>query len=99
MVAVMSTRKLGQLIKRLAGGTIFRITFTKRSNGEQRVMVCRLNATAYITGEGARYDAAAKGLLPVFDVQARGWRSVPLDAIINIKVRGVTYDGNGCEVS
>lgn len=71
-----------------AGNSFVGVTFIKRSNGKERKMVFRLGVTKGLTGKGARYDAAKKGLLTVYDVQAKGWRSVPLDAVLSVRSKG-----------
>ncbi len=71
-------------------GRIFRVTFVKRSNGEERVMHWRRGVTKHLKGGGAAYDMAAKGLVSVFDLRAKGYRSIPLDAIKLVKARGLT---------
>lgn len=87
----MSAKRTATLIRRLAGNTIFSVTFTKRTTGERRHMVCRLGARKGVTGAGRKYDPIKKGLLTVYDVQKDGWRSIPLDAIHELKIRGNVY--------
>ena len=92
------TKGLGSLIATLAGDTIFSVCFTKRSTGEVREMRCRLGTTNKLHGGELTYDKEEKKLLPVWDVDAEGWRSIPLDNLIWLQVRGIKYDANGKEI-
>lgn len=73
-------------------GKFFTITFKKRTNGNIRVMNARLGVKAYLKGGTLPYDAASKNLLPVFDVNKRKYRVVPLDSISQIKVGNQIYN-------
>lgn len=91
-----ATAEIRRLISQLAGNTIFGVTFRRRSDGELRNMVCRLSAPSYVKGEhglGRAYDPIEYGLLTVFDMQRHGWRSVPVENVIRLQVRGeVVYN-------
>lgn len=78
-------------VLRAQEGKIFTVTFIKRTNGERRVMNCRLGVKAYLAGGEPAYDFVAKNLLPVYDVKKNGYRSIPLDAVEGIKAEGQTY--------
>lgn len=72
-------------------GKIFSLVFTKRTDGSERHMVCRLGVyapLAYGEHKGPAYDAASKGLLTVWDMEKRSYKNIPLDAITKIKVKG-----------
>ena len=76
-----------------AHNQIFFVEFIKRSDGSLRKMLCR-------TGVGGRKDNI-KGstpapwsdhdLLVVFDMQAKGFRSIPVDGIVRISIKGRKY--------
>ena len=77
------------------GGKIFRVVFIKRTDGQERAMVCRRGVKQYLKHPGADisftqqdtlYDA--RNLMRVFDVQKREYRSVPVDAVIGIAGNG-----------
>lgn len=72
------------------GGKFFTVTFTKRSTGERRTMNCRLGVTRHLRGGTKAYNDADHGLLTVFDMQSRGYRSIPVANVISI---------NGIDVS
>lgn len=73
-------------------GKIFSVTFIKRTTGEIREMVCRLGVKSHLRGGVKKFDDKEKNLLTVFDVQKNGYRSIPLENIIKVKVNGVTYE-------
>ena len=90
------TSQLRDAIRNMAGGSIFRVLFIKRTTGEHRNMVCRLGAANKVKGDagnGPTYDPIDKGLLPVWDMQNNGFRSIPLDNIITIQIKGTEYPG------
>lgn len=67
---------------------IFGCTFTKRSTGETRRMACRLGVTKHLKGGELAYDPAARGLVIVFDMHKRQYRTIPLEGIQSITVGG-----------
>ena len=90
-----------RLVKELAGGTVFSVFFTKRTTGEKREMICRLNANGKVKGDaglGPAYNALEKGLLTVWDMHKAGWRSIPIESIEWIKIRGVVYQSNMVQI-
>jgi len=72
-------------------GQVFRVDFTKKSDGSDRTMVCRLGVKSKTSGKGARYSFSDKGLLSVYEF-GKGYRAIPLDNIEGIKVGGVWYN-------
>jgi hypothetical protein len=72
-------------------GHIFTVTFTKRTNGEIRTMTCRTGVRKHLKGGPAAYNFKSKNLLSVYDMQSRGYRCIPVDAIIEMKISGKIY--------
>jgi hypothetical protein len=83
-------QQLAQDIRERAGGTIFSICFKKRSNGEIRTMHARFGVTKGLkdNGQGRAYDPKDYDLLTVYDVAHGGYRSIPLDNILWVRIRG-----------
>lgn len=76
-------------LKRLVSdGQIFAVTFTKRSTGELRHMRCRTGVKKHLKGGIRAYNPNEHKLLPVFDMDAGGYRSIPIDAIKSLTVGG-----------
>jgi len=73
---------------RASQGKIFGVTFIKRTNGELRTMAARLGVKSYLKGGTLNYDASEKKLLIVFDMHKQGYRAIPLDSIMSIKLEG-----------
>lgn len=71
------------------------MSFVKRTNGEVRNMIARLGVTKHLSGGGAKYSFASKNLLSVWDVQARSYRCVPLDAILSLKCGSLSLTEDG----
>ena len=64
-----------------AQGTIFRVTFVKRTTGEVRNMRARLGVKRGVTGVGMAYKPAAK----------KSFRMIDLNSIMNMTVSGQAY--------
>lgn len=69
----------------------FTVEFMKRSTLEVRVMRATTEYEQHLKGGKLNYDTVEKGLLPVWDLDKEAFRSIPLDSVIIIKVRGKTY--------
>jgi hypothetical protein len=78
-----------QLIKDTKG-KFFTVTFIKK-DGTTRVMNARLGVKAYLKGGDLPYDAASKGLLPVFDIPKRAYRMININTISNLKIGNNEY--------
>lgn len=77
--------------KLVADGRFFSVTFIKRTTGESRHMQARLGVTKRLKGGAKQYDDAGKNLLTVFSTDANGYRSIPIDLIQSITVKGITF--------
>jgi hypothetical protein len=86
----ISKEQAEQLI-RATKGKFFTVTFTKK-DGTTRVMNARLGVKAYLKGGELPYDAASKGLIPVFDIPKRAYRIVNLNTITNLKIGNNEYN-------
>ncbi len=69
-------------------GKIFSVTFVKRTTGEIRTMTCRLGVTKHLKGGDKAYSPKDYDLVTVFDMQKQGYRSIPIDAILDLKIKG-----------
>jgi len=72
-------------------GRIFSVVFVKRTTGEIRTMVARTGVTSALKGGDAAYSFSANSLLSVYDTQAKGYRTIPLEGIISLKSGGEEY--------
>lgn len=70
-----------------AENTIFSVKFTKK-DGTVRTMVARLNVKKGVKGTGMAYDPIEKGLLPVFDMEKKGFRMINLNTVLELKIKG-----------
>ena len=87
-VPVLNVVNFTNLVK---DGTIFSVEFTKRTTGERRKMQCRLGVKKHLKGGTKAYDAKSKGLITVYDLQAKGYRSIPVDAVLRLNVHGQQF--------
>lgn len=73
-----------QILKAGEGGRIMTVKFIKRTNGEIRVMNCRLGVTSHLRGGAQTYDPKSRSLLTVFDMQKGQYRNINLDNVLEI---------------
>ena len=58
-------------------------------------MNCRTGVTKYLKGGSKSFTDAHKQLLTVFDMNAKGYRSIPLEAITSLSVGGQQFTVGG----
>ena len=76
---------------RMLNGKFFTIEFTKRTTGEHRIMRATTNYKSKLAGGDLKYDADAKKLIPVWDLEKKEFRSIPTDAVLIIRALGNNY--------
>ena len=72
-------------LKKLVGNQFFSATFVKK-NGEIRKMLCRTGVKKYLKGGQKRYDY--DDILTVYDVQKKGYRTIPLGRLLTVNAKG-----------
>ena len=78
------------LLDLVADGKFFALEFEKR-DGTVRHMQARLGVTRHLAGGTKAYSDAAQGIVTVWSTDAGGYRSIRLDSIRAMTVRGTTY--------
>lgn len=66
-------------------GKFFTVTFIKK-DGSERVMNARLGVKKYLKGGELKYNPAEMGMIPVYDMGAKGYRMVNTNTIKNLKI-------------
>jgi|TARA_B110000977_G_C10788031_1_gene381293 hypothetical protein len=88
---LMEQKRAETLIDSMKNGHIFSVQFVK-ADGTMRNMVCRKGVRKGVKGTGAGYgEGAIKALRTVFDMQKNGFRTIPTDRIVRLKVKGRIY--------
>jgi hypothetical protein len=72
-------------------GKILSVEFIKRTNGKVREMVCRTGVKKHLSGEGAKYSFKDRDLIPVFDLQKGGYRTINARTIQRVRAGGREY--------
>ena len=72
------------------GNKIFTVTFTKK-DGTIRVMNARRGVTKGVVGVGLPYNAEEKGLITVYDMQARAFRHINSSTLVSLKINKEEY--------
>ena len=73
-------------------GTEFVVNFIKKDSSK-RTMVAKTGVTEFLKG-GTYTGAKYTNLVPVYDVEAEGYRSVNTDTVIDLEVKGILYTVN-----
>jgi len=90
----VSRREAVAIIHGLEDGRFFTVVFRKRTENEEtgereiRIMNCRQRVKKHLAGGKCSYSFREKGLVPVYDMQAMGYRSFPIDGLIEVRVGG-----------
>ena len=66
------------------GYKIFTVTFTKK-DGSTRVLNGRRGVRKGLNGVGMKYNPAEKGLITVYDLKVKDYRSVKVDTVTQVK--------------
>ena len=69
---------------------IFSVVFLKK-NGELRPMTCMLGVKKHLKGGRLSYDPKERNNLIVFDMQKEGYRTINLDTLTLVNMKGVQY--------
>ena len=72
-------------------GRLFSVTFEKK-DGSLRTMTARLGVRKYLTGGGSKFDAEPRGMVRVFSMRDKGYRTVTAEKITRIKAYGRVLD-------
>ncbi|HCO92972.1 MAG TPA: hypothetical protein DIU00_03320 [Phycisphaerales bacterium] len=72
-------------------GRIFKVVFSRRSDGVQREMLCRTGVKAHQVGKTIPFDPSSMGLYSVYDVQKKSYRFIPLENVICIRFAKTNY--------
>ena len=79
-----NAQKYNAIMEAGHNGQFFSVRFIKRSTGLPRYMNCRRGVTKHLKGGTKGYDDTVHQLVTVYDVQAEGYRSIPLESIFEI---------------
>lgn len=72
-------------------GRFFKVVFSRRSDGHQRIMVCRIDGPSAQWSEGETYDPSDRNLVRVYDVKRKGFRLIPLEGVLCLSFKGKHY--------
>lgn len=79
-------------------GHIFAVEFVKRTDGTLRKMTCRTGVTKGTQGGSMGYEPSEHDLLSVYDVEKKGFRSIPVDAVLHLSMQGKRYRREGFQL-
>lgn len=78
-----------QLIKEAVGSRFFSVVFIKK-DGSERKMTARLGVKKHLRGGEKSFNDEDFNYLTVFDMQAKGYRTINVNTLLSIKVNGRT---------
>ena len=67
-------------------GRFFTVEFIKRTNGENRIMLCRTGVRRGVTGFGLKFNPVDKGLKTVWDCNKRQFRMITLNSVSKLNI-------------
>jgi len=85
----VSRAELKQMLKN-SNGKFFSVAFRKKDDSI-RLMNCRTGVKKYLKGGENKVEAPGRPYVTVFDVQAKGYRTVNVDTIQSVKINGKIY--------
>lgn len=86
----MTTLEAAKLIRN-SEGRFFTVKFIKRTDGSVREMNCRTGVVKHLRGGDAAYNFSEKGLISVYSLDAEGYRTIPIENILELRFGGNTY--------
>lgn len=75
-------------------GRIFSVEFKTRGSNSIRRMLCRCGVRKGTQGKSMGYNPSDYGLLLVYDMHNKGFRSLPVENIITLVFNGLRYTRN-----
>ena len=96
---MISRLRAKEMLSELKNGTIYSVTFVKK-DGSIRLMNSVKGTSRGVKGVGLKYDAADKGLIPVYDIQIakkdpanpdKAWRMVNINTVTFVCVNKESY--------
>ncbi len=75
---------------RATNGRIFSAVFDKK-DGSMRAINARLSVTKGLTGKGLAFNPESKGLIPVYDINAKGYRMLNTRTLRSFKCGSVVW--------
>lgn len=88
-MSVIGKVKAAQMIND-SKGRIFTATFTAK-NGTTRVMNCRRGVTKGVQGSSKAVNTDALGMIKVYDMQSKGFRTLNLQTLTHLKINKNAY--------
>lgn len=86
-------------LKQELKGKFFSATFIKK-DGTIRKINCRLGVSKALRGGALKYNAEALNNLVVYDLQAKDYRTIPLDKLLTLRYNRKEIVGiNGLKLS
>jgi hypothetical protein len=86
-------------LKQELKGKFFSATFIKK-DGSIRKINCRLGVVKALRGGALKYNAEALNNLVVYDLQAKDYRTIPLDKLLTLRYNRKEIVGiNGLKLS
>ena len=90
--AISITLVQAVLLLLASAGKVFTVTYVKRTDGCNRVMNARLGVRKELKSSKRNYKPALNGLICVFDMQKKAYRSVDANTILSLNIDGKHYE-------
>ena len=81
-------KRTEEAIRALVGDKFFTVKFIKKTDGEERVMNCRLDVKKHLKGGQMNHNPKDYNNLVVYSLDSKGYRTIPLDNLLEIREGG-----------
>lgn len=86
---LLQRSELVEKIKKARG--FYSVQFVKRTTGTKRLMTCLNHVKKHLRGGELAFNAETCGLIPTWSVDAKDYRSIPVEGIIGATIDHQTY--------
>ena len=86
----ISASRAAEFLKNETSGRIFQ-AYSVKADGTMRKMVCRRGVRSHVTGGGLRYNPDDHGLLVVFELSKKQYRTFKIDRLVSFNISGETF--------
>tara|TARA_R100001163_G_scaffold59601_1_gene48459 strand:- start:632 stop:940 length:309 start_codon:yes stop_codon:yes gene_type:complete len=80
------------ILKATENGKVVGLGFIKRSTGKLRTGAFRRGVVKGITGDGLKFKPSEHDLITLYDMNAKGYRNIPLDNLTFVKGLGKRWE-------
>lgn len=78
-----------QAVNKIKSGKFVTVIFEKRTDKSVRILNGRIGVTKHLAGGNKAFSDSEKNLITIYDQQASGYRSIPIENILYVNGKKV----------